>query len=594
MTAVRSARYASVLVWLVWAVFTAIAVAYVARYGSKVLFQDDLTLMYVWGHDARQVARDLWVQHNEHRIPLPHLVHWTLYAIQHDVRHACWFSVALMSAIAAAMIVAARRWRGSTSVFDVLFPLVWLHLGFAENWLMGFQLALMLPTALVCAVLLISIGRAREMSPRDAAISAACLAGLPLCGGPGMLQAPLLALWLGVVGWNHVRSKAARTKRAGRILLAGVALTGLVGALYVLDFHYPPGSHRGAHPSTIVGIALRVLALALGPAGEAWWPWSGVCVVACAVSAAFLAVRAWRSRAEDRWRAAAVIVGLTSSAILSIGIGYGRGDIEGSVNQGFAFRYVGLSAPILCTAYFGWLLFGSRIGSRFVSAVLVIVCAGANVWINVPFGLDYGRQRHSIAVAFERDVARGVRVPELVHRYAEYLDNDEVRFERELRQAQRDGLPPFDRYPQWAKEREKWPMFALAPREVEAEVPPSARFLGGRDPALMTTGGTRLTFDVVPGAVRFVGSFGVFDGVWNTPACPKVRVVVVEVGKDGRCGMRYERWLDPRLVEADRGPQRFVVEVEPWARRSVQVVVCKGDFGEVGMPWVWIRGVGFE
>src|SRR5262245_59768529 len=59
----------------VWVLMLVLAGIYVATYGTRVPFIDDLVMAPFVRQDHPILLRELWTQHNEHRIPLPRLLY---------------------------------------------------------------------------------------------------------------------------------------------------------------------------------------------------------------------------------------------------------------------------------------------------------------------------------------------------------------------------------------------------------------------------------------------------------------------------------------------------------------------------------------
>lgn len=586
-----NARAATFVVWGVWLAMLVGATAFVALFGSRVLFQDDLSLVDVLALHPGDLLGYAWLQHNEHRIPLPRAIQWAFYALTGDVRSGCYVSIALLASSAAGMIVAARRLRGRTSLADVVFPLLFLHTGNAENLLMGFQIALMLPAALVCAIVAIGIVRGSELSPRAALVCAVALVALPLCGGPGMLQAPPLAGWLAVLAWILLRRGDVRSRRAGVVLAIGVVVTALVGLAYVVGLQVPASEARERALLPIVDLAARVLALALGPAAENAWPWSGVFVVAVAISAAVVAIRAVIRDAEQRWRAIAVLAALSTSAVLALGIGFGR---AGDGPNGFANRYVGLPTPLVCASFLAWIVFGPRAWRPIVQGVLAIAMGVAVVFVNVEYGAAYGRQRRDVTESIERDVAAGTSIRTLALRYANEMDPEVPRLTRMLASMSTRRLPPFELYPDAARATAKWPMFVAAPREFIGALEPGRRNVDGQ-PVVMVASGTRFVFDVPEGARRLVARYGALEGAWRSGnyALARLDVVAIDARRDATTTLAA-RVLEPARDEAHRGAQELSLALEAPLPARISIGVAAVDANDARIAWLWLRDVAFE
>ena len=84
----------------------------------------------------------LWAPHNEHRIFLPRLIYLGLgLATNYDFRGGSFWSVSMLAALSAVLILAARAVRGRSSLYDAFLPLAVQQWGQALNILWSFQIA---------------------------------------------------------------------------------------------------------------------------------------------------------------------------------------------------------------------------------------------------------------------------------------------------------------------------------------------------------------------------------------------------------------------------------------------------------------------
>lgn len=576
-------------VWAVWLAMLVGAVAYVASFSPAVPMQDDLSLVEARWHDRDLFFTRLWNQHNEHRIPLPRLVMWSLDRATGYFLASSFVSIALWAAIAAGMIVVARRLRGHTSAADVFFPLLWLHTGNSENLLMEFQVSLALPTALVCAILILTTTNART-SRRSAIVCAASLVGLPLCGGPGMLQGPVLAVWLAVLGVIAVRSRDPDARSAGRILLAGVVLTGIIGLLYLIDFRFSAEHTRSHDAHVVIAVATRVLALALGAAAEPWWPASAWFVGGCALAAVVVAIVAWKRRPEERRLAAAILVGMATTAALVLGIGFGRG--TAGQEPGFALRYIGLQSSGLCVAYLAFVrLAPPRVAFASTWAMASVMAVALFDW-NVPIGREYWRMRNESARAFAADVEAGATCHMLVKRYRTVLDDEPTRLANMLSRMSTMRTPPFDRYPDSARISMKWPMFEHVPAACEGRFTPVTRKIDDKLAAIVGTG-SGLVFDLPAGARSVTGTFGALEPAWRKGKYVPATLVVAAIDSDATRRELWRRPVDAAGTEADRLALEFRVDLDDPRVRSVVIEVVATEADDPRVGWLWLRDVEF-
>ena len=213
-TVVASRRWGlspAAVVWLVWAVTLASILVSIARDGRNIPFEEDWFMVGpMTGHEP-DLPRWLWSQNSEHRLPLPRLVNLALLRATGDFRSTMVFDALAIAAVAAAMILVARRLRGGrTSLADAFFPLLLLHLGNWDNLVWGWQIQFVLPTVLACVLLLVIVARPGPPTRWGAAAGAVALIGLPLSGANGLIFAPTLAAWLAYAAWTRRRDAAAR------------------------------------------------------------------------------------------------------------------------------------------------------------------------------------------------------------------------------------------------------------------------------------------------------------------------------------------------------------------------------------------------
>src|SRR5262245_60345444 len=209
----RVARRAEELfVLLAWAWCAVVLVRYVARYASRLPFTDDV-LMAQYVDPAKELtAQLLWVQHNEHRIPLPKLLYvWTVGGL-HDLRAGVWLEVVLLLALSAALLAALRKRTGTWRASDAVVPLLLLGTGNTENLLNSFQVTLALPAFFTGALLVLAV-RAAEPDARAGWRTIATfwvvLLLLAACGTAGLVQTAAFALWPLALGWRAWRARHA-------------------------------------------------------------------------------------------------------------------------------------------------------------------------------------------------------------------------------------------------------------------------------------------------------------------------------------------------------------------------------------------------
>src|SRR5690349_3755294 len=177
-------------VLLVWLGLLIRAHVFIAANAARFPIADDVAVFGLAQPLGDFSWESLWALHNEHRVPLPRRVLHALSEGTGDLRAVMYRELELLGLVALAMILCARRLRGRASFADVFFPLVWLHVGNAENLLSSWQMVETLQVALVSALLLVALSSARPLLGGGFALL------LPLCGGVGILQLPAWFAWL--------------------------------------------------------------------------------------------------------------------------------------------------------------------------------------------------------------------------------------------------------------------------------------------------------------------------------------------------------------------------------------------------------------
>jgi hypothetical protein len=515
----------------------------------------------------------LWGLHNEHRVPLPKLVAATLFDWFDDVRAPMVLNALLLAALAAGMIWIARRIRGSTSITDVVFPLLWLSTGNAENLLMAFQLALVLPTVLAGVMLLVVVRRARtEFSAPEALVLVASLALLPLCGGPGITQWPAWTLAL-----VFFLVKARATVAARVVLGAGVTVAAAVVALYLIGYERPHTETPAGDVVRALGTGWRVVAMSFGFAGSAWWPWSGLACAVMALIACVVSFRAWRERPEERLRIAAILCAIGAVATLALAIGWARGGAGSEV--GFAARYITLPAPWIAATVFACLLFGEPRTQKLVPGVLALALLGAELTQNMAWGRSYAGGYRQLEQSFAADVTGPLPAQRTIANWTGRAYSHRVRLYQLLELMARARVAPFDTASEATISRYSKSIFDVPPDALQSPVPPLRRYLDDLCDVLAVPTDSRIFLVVPDGADSFSGFFGV-PPIWIQRGQTLGIRAIVRAEDKGT--ILFDRTIDPVRVASHRGPQRFDVT---FAVGSTQRVVLEITWPE-GAPHV--------
>ena len=372
----RNAIWATLpLVFWVW--LTLAALGFVATFGHDFPWADEWEFVPAL-YDREPVGPWLWRQHNEHRLPLPRLVYWSLFHLTHDFRAGMVLQVLLLSGLSRRLMLLARRERGQASWADVLFPTLLLHWGHAENFLMGYQLCFVLVTVLSVELFVAArSGRVNRVLPLTLL--------LELCGGSGLVFVPVMAAWRLAVGPWHER------------VLWLLPLAYL--AVYFVDYHRPPLHPPPSDAVLAAVVALEVLAMAPGYAARSVWP---------VVAAALLGLGVATLRHGQGLGERAVIV---ASGGLAAAIGVGRSGF-GDFEMGLWSRYGLLTAPLIVMAF---LTFIDRPRVQKLLAVAML----AFLPFNMAVGWQWGRHLDAALTPIEAAARRG-DPPEAI--VGQYLD----------------------------------------------------------------------------------------------------------------------------------------------------------------------------
>ncbi len=432
---------ATLFVWCTWGAMTVALLGYVAAFARDVPWWDDWDLVPVLSGEEPASPAWLWERHNEHRIPIPKLIHLALAApAGADFRAAPYVNALGLSAGALALILAARRLRGRTGGADALFPLALLHWGQYDNLLWSFQVQFVSSTVLFLVALALLATSGPSAGSGRAILAGLCALALPFCGANGAALAPALALWL---------AGAALARRRGAGLLAGLAV--LIVAAVALSF---PGYTRPAlhPPSPGVGSGLRsallVLLMAGGPAGAVpYGPLVGMFVLLLALAGCVVLARASLAGQVDRWRSLGVVAAVAAAVALGVGVGWGRAglyaDNPGAITG--VTRYVTLMAPLVCGASLAWTLAGQRLIPYLLLAAVVVMLPA-----NMLLGWEAARWRADALDRLTADARRGVPPDELSATYRSIVHavEPELLAER-LAMLRRARLGPYRAMPMW-------------------------------------------------------------------------------------------------------------------------------------------------
>lgn len=408
----------AVVVWLIWAATVASVLVAIARDGRNIPFEEDwLMVGPMTGHEP-DIPDWLWSQNSEHRLPLPRLVNLALLRTTGDFRSTMVLDTLAVAALAAVMILVARRLRGGrTGLADVFFPLLLLQLGNWDNLVWGWQIQFVLPTVLAGVLLVVIAARPFSPAPRATAVAALALIGLPLSGANGLVFTPTLAAWLAYATWPRGATKPSRPNHWLPVGAAAIAVC--LCAAYFIGYESSPWNQASPGPGATLTTTGKFLALSLGPAAaKRWLLCGGVAGLAFLVAIGLLIASYPRNR-EERLRILGLLAFFSAAAVLALAIGWGRAGRAAATGR-MPTRYVLLAAPGLCAVYFTGLLYGTAWTRRLFTGVLAAVLT-----LLFPFNTRVGFERRAWFEAgfasFERDLHAGAPSEVLADRHHDFM-----------------------------------------------------------------------------------------------------------------------------------------------------------------------------
>ncbi len=412
----RGPWWVLLFVWGVWGGMSLAATAFVLRYGSTVPTWDYWELVPVLTGHRTDVLPWLWEQHNEHRIPLPKLIHLAIARLTGDFRAVLFVGVSCLIGVSALVLVGLRQLRGRQSYTDVFVPLALLHVGQYDNLLGNFQIAFVLSAALSHLVLVVMAVRVERFN--QACTAAICVLMLVTTGANGLIQALPLAVWIGVAA---LAGNARHKGQAGWI----VSITSLAAILFVSAIYfvgYQPVARHGASPglwATTRG-ALQFLATGIGPAGGARmlrirdWPLIGFPVAGAGLATLVWLGLVWKRRRADRLCIVGMLLFGCAQFLLAAAVGWGRAGLAS--DAALVNRYGTLAVALLTWIYLAWSLWGDARTQQFVRVALTCALCSQTAF-NVQQGCAAGRTMRTSLDAAERDMRQGLPSYEIAVRH---------------------------------------------------------------------------------------------------------------------------------------------------------------------------------
>lgn len=409
---------AKLVVLGVWLVSSIATIAFVHQYTSWVPYGDEYDIVPIIAEREPLTLKWLWSPHNEHRIPLPRLVRYSLLTISGGDFRICVVGLPiLMSLVALGTTLAVARIRGDWRVSDAALSLIILHWGQVENLIWGFQWCIFLPVALSLAVLCIGCWKTGLPDARGSLVAAICVLGMMLCGGGGLLAAVPLTCWLALACWyGYQRAAGARDRWYWVGTATAIVATWVGTAAYFQGLPRLPAESTAVPLVEKLRVAVAFLSTAFGMQFEHYWWLTGGASIVFTLGLSVLCWQVVRRCANERWRVFVIAATVAGCLLMAVAVGHGRAN--NGVEGGLQSRYTTFMVPLLCVIYFCSLVGGTAFSSPSRKWLGFAMLAFAIVLqANVVFGLNYGQQFLTRRNAFVRDFNRGAPSYQLAELY---------------------------------------------------------------------------------------------------------------------------------------------------------------------------------
>ena len=370
-TAARAARF----VWGGWTVATLLALAATAVHGRWLPWSDDFDIVPYLTGDKEATLSWLWTQHNEHHIPLVKLMFLGLGRLSGvDYRWTLALNALLLSATAAALIIAAARLRGRAAWTDVLFPVVLLHLGQgALVW--AFHSQFLLTTVLGGLFVAVAVAAPPQAAAWRALALATLACLLPLTGTSGLVVAVAAAALLVSEAIWPPRGAGPPQRLARGITAAGAGLTLAVAIAYLATLKLGSADSYAGPWQTLVASLDAISSYPGSLVARIRTPWllaTSLAIIGT-VAAAVIALRRTAAAGLDR-RGLIILLGyLAAIGLVAVAIGYGRGTRDFTPLYGH-YSTLALAVPVALGLI--WAALPQTAVARGVQAVLCIVALG--------------------------------------------------------------------------------------------------------------------------------------------------------------------------------------------------------------------------
>lgn len=428
------------LVWATWAAMLALALWLVVSFGSPVPFRDDWSYVPVLTGERPYAVSWLLERFLDHRLFLTRILVIAQVSVAGgDFRASMFVNVLAMAALAAGMIVIARRVRGEQLLADAFFPLTLLGVTQFDPFLQAMPQGHILTTVCAGTLLLLIVRNRGLWSRRDTLLGGAAFLGLALGCASGLPYIPMLAVFLSLM----VVLRANVVGRRDAVLLLFPLAAAAYVVSYFVGYQRPEFNVAEADLAMKLWTSVSFLGMGLGMGSQQWIPYVGAAVAALLALGGAALVWVTYARPAERLRALGMICYLGALAALALSIGWGR---AAHINYGYVSHYVTVALPVVCCLYFLPALVHPRAG-RLVQTALAgfaVYLWYFNILIGLPGAAEYKARNRPLEVALRARLAPE-QIAEYIHE--EPFAADPKGFASHLRMLRRAGVGGFAHLP---------------------------------------------------------------------------------------------------------------------------------------------------
>jgi hypothetical protein len=441
-----ASRPPAIINGLLTAVLAVWGFTFIAGYRLNLPLGDEiLWLPYLTGERA-VTLHWLWSQHNDHRLLIPRLLYLTLWnGGAHSFKLPMYFGFTCLLLVAVALQIASARLRGRASYFDCIFPLLFLNLGHAENFLSGYNSVCNIVTVAAIVALMAIFTIFPDLRSRPACVAAICiLPCLPMTTGTGALLAlPLSAVFV-VAGLERRRSATDRS-----LWIAWGFFAAAAAAVAVVALEIATRRHRAAPAEPAIPVllnALKLLTMSFGPflqERKGYWTGYFALLAATALTVLGFSIFAYWKRPRARLQLALLLALIPGFIAVAAAIAYSRTHF--GIDAGLQTRYSLLCAPLLCC-----LFLAAQIAcpAPFAEAVqfLLFFAVALSIGASTALGAAWREERNQYVDTVSAGVRMGWTLPDLIEtsRAHNFIHPKVRRFDAFFRRLGAARLGPFE------------------------------------------------------------------------------------------------------------------------------------------------------